>query len=324
MNQQASETERLETVRQELAACIAQWLDRQDSPFVTPIERLTLYHQKAPSGPNLCIFEPGIALIVQGSKRVLLGDETFSYSAGHFLVTSVNVPTVAEILEASPEKPYLALWMPLDQLIMTELVVEGRLSPPRAQPTSRGIAVGLANASILKSFLRLIELLDEPEAISMLSPLILREILYRLLMSDYGAHLWQIATVGSQSHRIARAIDWLQANFTKTLRVEELATSVQMSPSTFHHHFRALTAMSPLQYQKKLRLHEARRLMLNDRLDAATTAFRVGYESASQFGREYHRMFGAPPARDIMSLRQAMVVDASAEAGVLETKKLSA
>lgn len=324
MKQQAIETERLEAVRQELAACIAKEVDRHDSPFVTPIQRLTLYHQQAPSEPTLCIFEPGIALIVQGSKRVLLGDETFSYSACQFLVSSVNVPIIAQIMEASQEQPYLALWMPLDQLMMTELVVEGRLSPPPAQPTSRGIAVGQANAAILKSFLHLIELLDEPDTIPVLAPLILREILYRLLMSDYGAHLWQIATVGSQSQRIARAIDWLRANFTQTLRVEELATSVQMSASTFHHHFRALTAMSPLQYQKKLRLHEARRLMFSDRLDAATTAFRVGYESASQFGREYHRMFGAPPARDIMSLRQAMVADVSVDGDVPGMKKLSA
>lgn len=324
LKQQAREQEQLEAVRQELAAAIANWVNSDAAPYVTPIQRLTLYRLQMPSEPIRCIFEPGIALIVQGSKRVLLGEETLSYHAGQLLVTAVNVPTIANITTASPEQPYLALWMPIDLQAMAELMVEGNLSPPRPQPTSRGIAVGQANTAILKSFLRLIELLDEPETIPVLSPLILREILYRLLMSDFGAHLWQISTTGSQSHRIARAIDWLQANFAKALRVEELAASVQMSASTFHHHFKALTAMSPLQYQKKLRLHEARRLMLNDRLDAATTAFRVGYESASQFGREYHRMFGAPPARDIMGLLQAMGVEPSADENMQRIDTLSA
>ncbi|MDN0085234.1 AraC family transcriptional regulator [Crenobacter sp. SG2305] len=324
MNQQPTETERLEAVRQELAAAIAKWVGCATEPYVTPIQRLTLYQMKMPSEPIRCIFEPGIALIVQGSKRVLLGEETISYHAGQLLVTAVNVPTIANVTSASADRPYQALWIPIDLQAMAALMMEGNLPPPRSQPTSRGIAVGQANVAILKSFLRLIELLDEPETIPVLSPLVLREILYRLLMSDYGAHLWQIATVGSQSHRIVHAIDWLQANFSRTLRVEELAASVQMSSSTFHHHFRALTAMSPLQYQKKLRLHEARRLMLSDGLDAATTAFRVGYESASQFGREYHRMFGAPPARDIMGLRQAMVADVSVDGDVQRMKKLSA
>lgn len=197
--------------------------------------------------------------------------------------------------------------MALDQRVMSELVVEGHLHPPRAEPTARGMGVGQATLPLLQAFQRLIDLLDTPVDIPILAPLIQREIVYRLLMSDLGARLWQIATVGSQGHRIARAIDWLKAHANEPLRVDELAASVQMSTSTFHQHFRALTAMSPLQYQKWLRLHEARRLMLTENLEAATAAFRVGYESASQFGREYHRMFGAPPLRDIMSLRQAMV-----------------
>jgi AraC-like DNA-binding protein len=236
---------------------------------------------------------------------VLLGEDAYLYDACRFLVTSVDLPAIGEIIEASPETPFLALVMKLDQRAITELMVEGRLPPPRAEPTGRGMAVGQATLPLLQAFQRLIDLLDEPDDIPVLAPLIQREIVYRLLVSPLGSRLCQIASVGSQSHRIARAIDWLKTHANEPLRVEELAASVQMSTSTFHHHFRALTAMSPLQFQKWLRLNEARRLMLTEHLDASTAAFRVGYESPSQFGREYHRLFGAPPLRDIMGLRQA-------------------
>jgi AraC-like DNA-binding protein len=196
--------------------------------------------------------------------------------------------------------------MKLDPRVMTELMAAGQLPPPRAEPTGRGMAVGHATLPLFQAFQRLVDLLDEPGAIPILAPLIQREILYRLMMSDQGSRLWQIVSVGTQSHRIAHAIEWLKAHAPEPLRVDDLAASVQMSTSTFHHHFRALTAMSPLQFQKRLRLNEARRLMLTERLDAATAAFRVGYESPSQFGREYHRLFGAPPLRDVTSLRKAV------------------
>jgi len=158
---------------------------------------------------------------------------------------------------------------------------------------------------LLTAFQRLIDLLAEPKDIPILAPIIQREIVYRLLVGDQGARLRQMASAGSQSQQIARAIDWLKSNFTQSLRIEDLATQVNMSTSTFHHHFRALTAMSPLQYQKWLRLNEARRLMLIERLDAATAAFQVGYESPSQFSREYSRLYGAPPLRNITNLRRS-------------------
>ncbi len=183
-------------------------------------------------------------------------------------------------------------------------MVDSKLPPPRAQQSGRGMATGEVTLPLLAAFQRLIDLLDEPEDIPILAPLIQREILYRLLVGDQGTRLRQIASAGSQSHQIARAIDWLKANYAQPLRIDDLATHVNMSPSTFHHHFRALTAMSPLQYQKWLRLNEARRLMLAERLDATTAAFQVGYESPSQFSREYSRLFGSPPLRDIKSLHQ--------------------
>jgi transcriptional regulator GlxA family with amidase domain len=243
-------------------------------------------------------------MVAQGAKRVLLGDDTYVYDAHHYLITSVHLPTVVQIIAASREKPYLGLKLKLDQREMSQLMVDSNLPPPRVQQSRRGMATGEVTLPLLAVFQRLIDLLDEPVDIPILGPIIQREITYRLLVGDQGARMRQMASAGTQSQQIARAIDWLQSNFTRTLRIDELAIQVNMSTSTFHHHFRALTAMSPLQYQKSLRLSEARRLMLTERLDAANAAFQVGYESPSQFSREYSRLFGAPPLRDITNLRQ--------------------
>jgi len=182
-------------------------------------------------------------------------------------------------------------------------MVDSNLPPPRAQQSSRGMATGEVTLPLLTAFQRLIDLLAEQKDIPILAPIIQREIIYRLLVGDQGARLRQIASAGSQSHQIAQAIEWLKRHYTLPLRIDHLAAQAHMSPSTFHHHFRALTAMSPLQYQKWLRLNEARRLMLTERLDVATTALQVGYASPSQFNREYRRVFGAPPLRDITDLR---------------------
>lgn len=301
----AQEMARLEAVRAGLAASVARWAGPDQEPFTGPIPALKLFQRTAPSEPMSCMYDPSVTLIVRGRKRVLLGEDIFLYDAGELLITSVDLPAIGEIIEAAPDRPFLSLSMRLDQRVMTELIVEGNLHPPRTEPTGRGMTVGQASLPLLQAFQRLIDLFDTPDAIPVLSPLIQREILYRLMVSEQGTRLWQIASLGSQGQRIARAIAWLKEHATEPLRVDELAASVQMSTSTFHHHFRALTAMSPLQFQKWLRLHDARRLMLTEHLDAATAAFRVGYESPSQFGREYHRLFGAPPLRDIASLRRA-------------------
>jgi AraC-like DNA-binding protein len=234
---------------------------------------------------------------------VRLGDDTYVFDAHHFLITAVDLPTVVQILQASREQPYLSLLVQLDPREMAQLLADRQLPPPPAQPASRGMATGAVTGPLLSACQRLLDLLAAPQDIPILAPLIQREIIYRLLVGEQGARLRQIAAAGSPSQQIAQAIAWLKRHYTRPLRIEDLAAQVHMSPSTFHHHFRALTAMSPLQYQKWLRLHEARRLMLTERLDATTAALQVGYASPSQFSREYRRVFGAPPLRDITSLR---------------------
>lgn len=285
-----------------LGQSIAQWTDKGDQ-LVTAIPGLSLYRRDEPTQPMSGMYEPSICLIAQGAKRVLLGDETYVYDAQHFLITSVNLPTVAQIIKASRERPWLGLKLKLDQREISQLMVNSNLPPLRTQQSSRGMAIGEVTLPLISAFQRLIDLLAEPKDIPILAPIIQREIVYRLLVGDQGARLRQMASAGSQSQQIARAIDWLKSHFTNPVRIEDLATQVNMSTSTFHHHFRALTAMSPLQYQKCLRLNEARRLMLSERLDATSAAFEVGYQSPSQFSREYSRSFGAPPLRDITNLR---------------------
>ncbi len=296
----------LNNARKVLGKSIARWTDKSDS-VVTAIPGLLLFRQDEPSKPTSLMYEPRVCVIAQGAKRVMLGDDTYVYDAQHFLLTSVDLPTVVQVINASREKPCLGLVLNIDQREISQLMVDSNLPPPRPQQSSRGMATGEVTLPLLTAFQRLIDLLDEPRDIPILAPISEREIFYRLLVSDQGARLRQIASAGSQSNQIARAINWLKGNFTKPLRIDDLAEQVNMSTSTFHHHFRAVTAMSPLQYQKWLRLNEARRLMLAEDQDATTAAFQVGYESPSQFSREYSRLFGAPPLRDITSLRQISV-----------------
>jgi AraC-like DNA-binding protein len=299
---QACEKNGMEGALAALGESIARWTEQGDQPM-TAIPGLALSRRDAPTQPRSHMYEPIICVIAQGAKRVLLGDDTYVFDAHHFLITSLDLPTVVQIIHASREQPYLSLRLQLDRREMAQLMVDSHLPPPRVRQSSRGMAIGEVTVPLLSACQRLVDLLAAPQDIPILAPLIQREILYRLLVGDQGARLRQIVSAGSQSHQIAQAIEWLKRHYTLPLRVEDLAAHVHMSPSTFHHHFRALTAMSPLQYQKWLRLHEARRLMLTERLDATTAGFQVGYQSPSQFSREYGRVFGAPPLRDITSLR---------------------
>jgi AraC-like DNA-binding protein len=300
---QAFENNSMEVALEALGKSIARWT-AEGGRLVTAISALSLSRRDAPTEPMSYMYEPSICLIAQGAKRVLLGDEAYVYDAHHYLITSVDLPTVWQIIKASREKPCLGLMLKLDQREISQLMVDSNLPPPRVQQASRGMATGEVTVPLLTAFQRLIDLLAEQKDIPILAPIIQREIIYRLLVGDQGARLRQIASAGSQSHQIARAIDWLKTNFTRPLRIDDLASQVRMSSSTFHHHFRSMTALSPLQFQKQLRLREARRLMLSEHMDAATAAFQVGYESPSQFSREYNRLFGAPPLRDITNLRQ--------------------
>jgi AraC-like DNA-binding protein len=300
---QAFEKNSMDVALAALGKSIARWTDK-GGLLVTAIAALSLSRRDAPTQPTSYMYEPSICLIAQGAKCVLLGDDTYVLDVHHFLITSVDLPTVVQIIQASREKPYLGLILKLDRREIAQLMVDSHLPPPCAQQSRRGMVIGEVTLPLLIACQRLIDLLAEPKDIPILAPIIQREIMYRLLVGDQGACLRQIASAGSQSHQIAQAIEWLKRHYTLPLRIDDLAAQVHMSPSTFHHHFRALTAMSPLQYHKWLRLSEARRLMLTERLEAATAAFQVGYESPSQFSREYRRVFGAPPLRDITSLRQ--------------------
>lgn len=293
----------LNAIHADLAAAIgARTTGEEDSP--TLIRSLSFFRREQPSEPCACMVEPSIVFVVQGAKQLLVGEQSFAYDTRCFLLNSLDLPASSQVITASEQSPCLGLVFRLDLRVMSEIIAQGSLQPPREIPIEGSTTLGAMTPLILEPFCRLLALLDEPEAIPVLAPMIEREIHYRLLTSDLAARLWQMASVGSQSHRIARAIDWLRVNYAQPLSINQLAAHVQMSVSTLHHHFRLLTAMSPLQYQKWLRLSEARRLMLNERLDASNAAFRVGYESPSQFSREYGRLFGEPPKRDIEMLRR--------------------
>jgi len=294
--------------REALAQCIARWTEGGELN-TTAIPGLSLFRRDEPTEPISGMYEPSICLVAQGAKRVLLGDDTYVYDPDHYLITSVHLPTIVQIIEARRDRPYLGLRLTFDLREVSQLMADSNLPAPRVQQSSRGMATGEVTSPLLNAFTRLTDLLSEEQDIPILAPVIQREIVYRLLIGDQGARLRQIASAGSQSHQIARVIDWLKGNYTEPLRIEDLAAQAGMSTSTFHHHFRSMTALSPLQYQKQLRLQEARRLMLTDHLDAATAAFQVGYESPSQFSREYNRQFGAPPLRDITNLRQMIAVE---------------
>lgn len=291
----------------QLADIIGRWTVGKED-YSTLIPNLDFFRREAPTQPCACKIEPSIVLVVQGAKQLLIGDRTYTYDSKRFLIHSLDIPASSQALEASPNEPCMGLVLRLDLRIIAELIAQNTLLPPRDRAAEGSSALGMITPTLLEPFCRLLALLDEPGAITVLAPLITREIHYRMLMSDQAARLWQIASVGSMSHRIARAIDWLRENYSQALHVDDLAAHVQMSTSSLHQHFRQLTSMSPLQYQKWLRLHEARHLMLNERLDAATAAFQVGYESPSHFSREYSRLFGAPPRRDIEGLRQRATI----------------
>jgi AraC-like DNA-binding protein len=291
-----------EAIRAALARTIGHWTKGSEDRS-TLIPGLGFFRREAPTPPGICQVEPSVVLVVQGAKRMLVGDDAFAYDSERFLIASLDVPASSEVVEASPDRPCLGLVLKLDLRMMAELVAQTRLALPKDRSVQRGMALGTVTPALLESFKRLTALLEEPEAVEVLAPLVQWEIHYRLLTSDQAGRLRQLVSVGSQSHLVARAIEWLKINYAAPLRIEELAERVHMSASSFHRHFRQLTAMSPLQYQKWLRLNEARRLMMNEGFDAARAAFEVGYESPSQFSREYARLFGAPPKRDVVTLR---------------------
>jgi AraC-like DNA-binding protein len=273
----------------------------------TDVPRLGLYRRTAPTSCALAMYEPSLSIFVQGRKRIQMRGVEYFCDASSFLLSSIDVPAEGQIVEASEKVPMLSMFLRLDMAMVREILSREDL-PEGARPArSRGIAVGETTAGLLDACMRLIDLLNTPEDIPFLSHLIQREIVYRVLRTPQGENLRAIATTGELSNRTARAIAWLRANYAKPLHMEELAGVARMGVSTLHHQFRALTSMSPLQYQKQLRLQTARQRMLMEGMDATSTAYEVGYESVSQFNREYSRFFGQPPMRDVKALRDANV-----------------
>jgi AraC-like DNA-binding protein len=246
---------------------------------------------------------------VQGRKRIILGGTEYLCDGSSFLVSSIDVPAQSQIIEATEKVPLLSMFLKLDMPMVREVLSRDDVPEGEASSHRQGLAVGETTVGLLGACSRLLELLDTPEDISFLSHLIQREILYRILRTPQAERLRAIATSGDLSHRTARAISWLRANFAEPLHMDALATTARMGVSTLHHQFRALTGMSPLQYQKQLRLQTARQRMLMDGLDATTASYEVGYESVSQFSREYSRFFGQPPIRDIRALRDNNIAE---------------
>ncbi|WZO97910.1 AraC family transcriptional regulator [Isosphaeraceae bacterium EP7] len=287
---------------------LAELIERHtgvDGEHPTAIGGLDLFRLSAPNEPIQIVYEPSLCLIAQGRKRVILADEIYIYDPAHFLLASVDLPVASQVIEASPQSPYLALRINLDAGQVGELAADAGLARPAGPPKNRGLAVSPVGPTLLDAVVRLLDLLDSPGDVGILAPLVLREITYRLLVGEQGPRLRQITAVDGQARRIVRAIQWLKGHFAEPFRIDILAREARMSPSSLHHQFKAVTAMSPLQYQKQLRLQEARRLMLGEGLDAATAGYRVGYESPSQFSREYRRLFGQPPRLDLASIRTA-------------------
>ena len=297
------EAESIEAAAMSALAHAVSSFAQTDGDYTTAVPALTLHRRSAPTEPLHCIYSLGLGVIAQGGKQVMLGDEVINYSPGQSMLTTIDLPVVSHVTQASIRKPFLGLLLTLDARQIVQLASELDLAQPSKERALRPVSIERLDQALLDALVRLVELLDEPALIPRLAPLIQQAITIRLLTGRYGPQLRQLVAIGSSSQQIAKAVTWLKLNFTQTLHVDELAARTHMSPSTFRQHFRAITGMSPLQFQKQLRLQEARQLMLNQSLDAGNAGGRVGYESASQFSREYSRLFGAPPQRDIRRMR---------------------
>ncbi len=312
MNRPPSEREaqRAQAGRDELAECVARAVG-EDGAVEAP-GGLRLLRHSSPTPKDHGVSSPAFCMIAQGSKEVLLGDDCYRYDADRYLITAAALPTATRVTGASEERPYLGVVLGLDPALVGSVMVEAGHSAPRSHSAVRAFDVSPLEAGLLDAVVRLVRLLDLPaEEARFLRPLVTREIVFRLLKGEQGGRLRQIAVLGGHSHRIARALEQLRKDFDLPLRIEDIARELGMSVSGFHHHFKAVTAMSPLQFQKRMRLQEARRLMLSEHLDAASAGYRVGYGDASHFTRDYKRLFGAPPVRDVERLREAAVESAA-------------
>ena len=284
----------------ELAAHIARHVDRTGM-VDTAITRLSLFRADKPTQPLPAVYTASLCLIAQGSKRVSLADQCLTYDAEHYLLVSLDLPLIGHVTQASPEAPYLCAKIDIDQSALADLIMEeGERAPKANQPA---LVVYRSDNDLVDAACRLVRLLDRPEAIPTLAPLIEREILYYLLTGSHGPTLRYMAVADSHLSQVSRAINTIRSAFDKRLRIDDIAAAAGMSPSSLYEHFKAVTRMTPLEYQKQLRLQEARRLMLSEGANAGSAGFAVGYDSPSQFSREYSRLFGAPPRQDLMRLQ---------------------
>jgi AraC-like DNA-binding protein len=302
-HQREREAQRNQANCEELVERIAHII-REDG-VLEPLPGLHVARASTPRQPVHSVTEPAFCVIAQGSKEVLLGDSRYQYDPYHYLLATVGLPSISQILEASKERPYLSLRLELPPALVGAVMMETGNTAPSVAVDVRAFDVSPLEENLLDAVVRLVRLFESPAEVPILMPLITREIIYRLFMGDQGNRLRHLAMMGGYTPHIATAVDRLRKEFDQPLRIEQVARELNMSVSGFHHHFQAVTAMSPLQFQKRLRLQEARRLMLGEDLDAASAAYRVGYQDASHFNREYKTLFGIPPMRDMQRLRDA-------------------
>lgn len=293
---------RTAALRAELSALLERWTG-SDGPHETAIPALSLSRYSGPTEPIAVIQQSAVYVVVQGRKRVEVAGEAYVYDQNQYLVVSMDLPVMARIVEATPSAPYLCMTLSINARDLAALLVETERPAPRENSDGRALYVSRLEPPLLDGFLRLVCLLDAPQDIPVLAPLIVRELYFRLLQGDQQGRLAEIAIGDGRLRRVAGAIAWIKDHYAEPLRIEALAKRVNMSPSTLHNHFRSVAGVSPIQYQKHIRLEAARQMLLAGTGSAEAIAYKVGYASASQFSREYARLFGEPPRRDAERMR---------------------
>lgn len=300
------EAQRVQSNREELVDRIARALPEDGTLDVSPSFRLA--RSSSPTEPIHSLYQPSFCVVAQGRKQALLGQEVFRYDSGHYLIYTVDLPLTFQVKEASKERPYLGFRLNLDAALVASVMVESGIEPKKSNAGLKAMDVSPMDANLLDAVVRLIRLVDAPIEGKVLEPLIIREIVFRLLTGGQSARLGHLLAAGKDTQRISKAIGLLRENYDQSLKMDDIAHELGMSVSGFHHHFKSVTAMSPLQFQKQIRLQEARRLMLGEDLDAASAGYRVGYEDPAYFSRDYKKMFGTPPQRDITKLRSNLKI----------------
>jgi AraC-like DNA-binding protein len=306
MNQKEAELEkkRMRINREELIERMIRIAPENSLLEVFP--GIFIYQSSKPTESEISVLKPAFCVIAQGSKDVLLNEELFHYDSGHYLISTLDLPVMSNVVEASQEKPYLNLRIDLDPGLVASVMMESNIEATKSSAKIKAMDVSPVDADLLDAVVRLVKLLDTPVEMKLFAAPIIREIIYRLLKGRQGERLSYLVTSEGDTRRISRAVKKLRENIDQPLKIEDIARELGMSVSGFHNHFKSVTAMSPLQFQKQIRLQEARRLMLSENMDVASVSLQVGYEDPSYFSREYKKLFGIPPLRDIAKLRRSL------------------